>query len=472
MKNFLAPLLFAFLAAPAASETTFSIQVQKRGADVKAGVATLVADELLLTSARLTDAGDRYVISNAAGAQLLGSIVATDKVADLVLLSVRGLDGTSATLAAATSEAGRRVHLLLPANDRRVGMMHSAEERDGNRLYRFTAVAEDGEEGAPLMNNCDELMAVSQQPRRRGRSEDSHFGISGDLSSLTAFLTAQSVSFAVAADPCLSMEDKLAEAAKRQKALEEEQKALEEEQKALEEEKEQLSKQATEAEQKNQERLEKMEEENKKRRAENEAEIEKLNEERGNLQEQVDDKDALKEELEEELEKLERDQQMMILGGSILAVILVALGIVFFVRARSRKRVLQESDQELSAARSALARTTATFPDVVLAGRGPDEEEIRIKINGDALIRTEDGQLIGRSAANADYVLNDESISRQHARLRVEADRVTIEDLGSLNGTRLNGLDLSQGHPQALPEGATLALGDVTLVVHYLPEND
>lgn len=57
-------------------------------------------------------------------------------------------------------------------------------------------------------------------------------------------------------------------------------------------------------------------------------------------------------------------------------------------------------------------------------------------------------------------------------RLRVEAETLTIEDLGSLNGTRLDGLELSKGQPKPVADGATLALGDVTLVAHYTPEND
>ena len=470
MKRALAPLLLALVAAPAASETTFSIVVQKRGADVRAGVATLVAEESVLTSARLMEAGSGYVLSTGTGAQLMGSLVAQDEDADLALLSVKGLAGTPATVAEGVSEAGRRVHLLLPSGKRREGMMHSTDERDGNLLYRFTAIAEEGEDGAPLMNNCDQLVAVSQAPRRRGRRNDALFGTSGDLSTLTAFLTAQSVPFAVAADPCPSMEDQLAAAKK--------------EQDRLESEKEQIEQQATEAEQQNEERLAEIEAANEERLAEIEAEKKRLDEELEEMQRQVDEKDDLKEQQEElekraEAERIKaieaeeqrlRERRMIFAGGGILAAILVVLGIVVFSRARARKRNLAESDEQLSAARNALARSTATFPDVVLAGRGPGDMEVRIKINGNALARS-DGQLIGRSAANADYVLNDESVSRRHARLQVAGDTLTIEDSGSLNGTRLNGVDLSQGQPQPVAEGATLALGDVTLVAHYLPEN-
>ena len=46
--------------------------------------------------------------------------------------------------------------------------------------------------------------------------------------------------------------------------------------------------------------------------------------------------------------------------------------------------------------------------------------------------------LIGRSAA-CDLVLGDDTVSRRHAMLRSDGDRVVLTDLGSTNGTRLNG---------------------------------
>ena len=67
--------------------------------------------------------------------------------------------------------------------------------------------------------------------------------------------------------------------------------------------------------------------------------------------------------------------------------------------------------------------------------------------------------------------MRSDSVSRRHARLRVEGATVTIEDLGSLNGTRLDGLELTEGEPIPLKDGSSLALGAVTVVVHFLPED-
>ena len=70
--------------------------------------------------------------------------------------------------------------------------------------------------------------------------------------------------------------------------------------------------------------------------------------------------------------------------------------------------------------------------------------------------------VIGRDT-NEDIVINVAEISRRHTRLRLEAKGYIIEDLGSTNGTFVNGNRLSG--PQLLRTGDTVHLGDaVTLI--------
>jgi DNA segregation ATPase FtsK/SpoIIIE, S-DNA-T family len=66
--------------------------------------------------------------------------------------------------------------------------------------------------------------------------------------------------------------------------------------------------------------------------------------------------------------------------------------------------------------------------------------------------------------------LADPALSGRHLRLRVdENNRVTVKDLGSRNGTRLEGATLADGEEQALPPGAVVSAGRTQLAVELPP---
>ncbi|MFL5344975.1 MAG: FHA domain-containing protein [Hyalangium sp.] len=69
---------------------------------------------------------------------------------------------------------------------------------------------------------------------------------------------------------------------------------------------------------------------------------------------------------------------------------------------------------------------------------------------------------LGRADEN-DIVLGGDLVSRKHARLLVDGDALRIEDLGSRNGSRVNGQPL-QGSKDLAP-GDTVALGENTLSI-------
>jgi DNA-binding NtrC family response regulator len=70
---------------------------------------------------------------------------------------------------------------------------------------------------------------------------------------------------------------------------------------------------------------------------------------------------------------------------------------------------------------------------------------------------------IGRDD-DADVVIDDRAVSRCHARLIAARGEVAIADLGSHNGTRVNGVRVDGA--RTLASGDEIAIGDVTLVVH------
>ncbi|HET9987302.1 MAG TPA: FHA domain-containing protein, partial [Kofleriaceae bacterium] len=55
----------------------------------------------------------------------------------------------------------------------------------------------------------------------------------------------------------------------------------------------------------------------------------------------------------------------------------------------------------------------------------------------------EDGDIVVGRAATSDIPIDHDAVSRRHAILRRRADRVTIEDLGSRNGTLVNGVAIT-----------------------------
>jgi adenylate cyclase len=58
-------------------------------------------------------------------------------------------------------------------------------------------------------------------------------------------------------------------------------------------------------------------------------------------------------------------------------------------------------------------------------------------------------------------------VSRRHARLVLADNILQIEDLGSTNGTAVDGLAVGAGALRALQAGAKLRLGDIELAFRY-----
>jgi len=73
---------------------------------------------------------------------------------------------------------------------------------------------------------------------------------------------------------------------------------------------------------------------------------------------------------------------------------------------------------------------------------------------------TKDSIIIGR-VVGSDVVISDPEVSRRHASITWERGRPVIRDLGSTNGTFVNGVRLTG--PRALRDGDTIGLGKVQL---------
>ncbi len=78
------------------------------------------------------------------------------------------------------------------------------------------------------------------------------------------------------------------------------------------------------------------------------------------------------------------------------------------------------------------------------------------------------GLVVGRGT-ETDLQINDPGISRQHARFRLDGDRLSVEDLGSTNGILIDG---NAAQAATLYDGSQVRLGNTTLTVHRVDERD
>ena len=74
--------------------------------------------------------------------------------------------------------------------------------------------------------------------------------------------------------------------------------------------------------------------------------------------------------------------------------------------------------------------------------------------------------IVGR-APDATVQVDSPSVSRYHARIEVSDDETTLEDLGSKNGTRLDGTAVTS--PASLVDGNEIRLGTVVLRFRVAP---
>lgn len=78
---------------------------------------------------------------------------------------------------------------------------------------------------------------------------------------------------------------------------------------------------------------------------------------------------------------------------------------------------------------------------------------------------------IGKDSTN-EVILDDDSVSARHARLEFVAGDWALTDLGSTNGTAIDGATLAPETPTVLPYGATVRFGGVRATFHPVADAD
>jgi len=73
--------------------------------------------------------------------------------------------------------------------------------------------------------------------------------------------------------------------------------------------------------------------------------------------------------------------------------------------------------------------------------------------------------IVGRGCEDAPIDLEDDEVSKRHCLLRVEGPVCTVQDLGSLNGTRINGRRMNDGTVHRLRHLDEIQVGATRLFV-------
>ena len=477
-------LIALVIFSPAATASTLlHLDVKRGNTLVASGVAALVADNHLLTSLALTSLGPDLVLSMPGNTQTLSAtLIAQAEEHDLALLRTNGLTGSAFVLAREMPERGRTLDVVQRDNRLQRGVLLShpgAVRISHSALYGINAY------GAPALNNCGELIGINTAAVRgllTRRLDSPALPLNAaPLNAVRSLLASQGLSPETATGTCLSQEAQLERASSQARESAEEQArlaALEEEVRQRNAELERAQKQIAEALAEQQRQLEAQSDsldESQRSNEELEREKQRLIEAAEAIREDKEALESRQTELETQQQALEqalqgeqtRRQQLLRFGLPSIALLLVIL-LVTALTLRRRRRQLSETQQQSEQIREQLSAASQTWQDILLTGEDPDGQPLRLKINGTALVRSSQGQILGRHPQSADYVLNVAEISREHLHLQIKDDQLFIKDLGSRNGTRINDTKIPVDQPAALQDGDSLALGTIPFKVTFL----
>lgn len=91
-----------------------------------------------------------------------------------------------------------------------------------------------------------------------------------------------------------------------------------------------------------------------------------------------------------------------------------------------------------------------------------------LEVNGRRFTLKSGRTVIGRGT-EADVVIDDPNASRNHVEILWDGSRAQANDLGSTNGTILNGAQLRSA---AMPADSVILIGKTNIVFHVIPEAD
>ncbi len=171
--------------------------------------------------------------------------------------------------------------------------------------------------------------------------------------------------------------------------------------------------------------------------------------------------------------KTQGNQSMMLASAAIIAILIVV--VVFLIALRKPKTPTETYSQwhqrhiGMVKGQTGGAKKTSKSGGWRLTGVSGCSAAI-FNFDIETMREHPAGLTLGRDPALCQLVIDNDSVSEQHARIGVSSNKLTIEDLNSSNGTAINHHLLKRSYEAApLAEGSEIALGDAILKLTRVP---
>lgn len=431
---------------------------------------------------------DRVRIATLGGAAIgAAEVVAQAEGAEVALLAVAGSGAGVAPmpLARTMPEQGDRLFgVEVDGTDLAVrqGSVSQFLDEAQYGLMRHNALVAPESLGMPLVNRCGEVVGMTLTSpgfldRLFGDADPRASGVAYAARSdwLREFLDQEGVAYNDADEVCLSAEEAAAlEAEASSERTAEVEERLEQAREEMEQARERRERIAEET-RALRERLEAAESQTD---AEKQALLESLEKAEAALNEARRESARSEESvavLQRTFERLEaeNERQRRLLrygaGGGAALLFIILIGVVMMRRRAAR--AAQGLSDELARAqdredeKEEFEQRVAATPDVLLELRSEEGERFAVKLEARKLVSPE-GAVVGRSPNEADFVIGHVDMSRRHARFYMAGGQLVVEDLGSTNGTFVDG-EAVTGEPMPVASGARIEFGVLSGPVRY-----
>jgi hypothetical protein len=446
----------------------------------------------VLTNAALVQGKSTLtVVAPSTGAELVAQVAEVDSSIDVALLKVNGLNVSPLVFSAGPPETGDVVWSVLKwsSDSSSLGLsrgnlrnVYKLRANDVGVLSH-TAIVGEGGQGSVLLNDCAEVIGFNMP---RVGADASLRAVDAD--SLRRLMAKQNVGVTRASAPCVSEMMQAREQAAR--ASEQAKKASEEATRARQaaqdlekrlqqsnERNEVLRAQADAARTRAEEAMRTAEVAHKNAddtRLELERKTASIHAETEAMMKYMEQDRAASEARFKEALKKQRDEastrEQTLFGFVLLFFVVMVIGLVL-VRNRSGTTSVAAVKADIGGQAPVAGNHTEMHKqelvEYVLDGRDEDGIRYLLRISGDQMVNPE-GVIIGRNPQDSPYIINHADVSRKHARMKVMKNRVFIEDLGSTNGTSVNGQSIDDKGPVSITNGDQIIIGSVVMKLRVL----